>query len=101
MISLAITAGLLITILYTLQHHLNLSDRQETITEAVLLARMKIKEMEKNPSVTKGYFDKPFSDYYYETGVKESSFPSMIEVSVIVKAGKEGIKLVELVPVEK
>lgn len=98
MISLAITAGLLITILYTLNYHLNIAGRQETLTTATLLARIKIQEMEKKPAVTRGYFKEPFSDYYYETDIRESSLPAMTEVSVVVRSGRESVRLAEVIP---
>jgi len=97
MISLAITAGLIITLLYTVNHHLGLADRQEVLTTATSLARMKIQEMEKNPSTAKGNFNEPFSGYYYETVVRESTFPSMAEISVTVWSEGERVRLSELV----
>lgn len=97
MISLAITAGLLVTLLYTLNHHLSVAGRQETLTTAATLARMKIREMEKNPLSIKGFFDEPYSDYYYETAVRTSPLPSMVEISVIVRSGKETIHFAELI----
>jgi general secretion pathway protein I len=97
MISLAITAGLIITLLYTVNYHLGLADRQEVLTTATSLARMKIQEMEKNPSTAKGNFNEPFSGYYYETVVRESTFPSMAEISVTVWSEGERVRLSELV----
>ncbi len=96
MLSLAITASIFVTLLYTLNNHLSLAGRQEVITVATNLARMKMLEMEMNPSSTKGYFEKPYSDYYYETEVKKTSIPTMIQVSVTVRSGKESIRLDEL-----
>lgn len=97
MISLAITAGLLVTILYTLNHHLGIAERQEIITTATSLAKMKIREMEMNPAKTEGFFEEPFSGYYYVTETKESSFPSMIEIAVTVGSGKDSVRLAELI----
>jgi prepilin-type N-terminal cleavage/methylation domain-containing protein len=50
MISLAIAAGLIIILLYTLNYHLGIAERQETITVATHLAKVKMFEMEKNLS---------------------------------------------------
>lgn len=97
MISLAIMAGLLVTLLYTLNHHLSMASRQETLTTAATLARMKILEMEKKPLTIKGFFDEPYSDYYYETAVRDSFLPSMVEISVIVRSGRETIHFAELI----
>ena len=56
MIALAIVGGLLITLIYTLNYHLNLAERHETVTIASLLAREKIIEMEKSLGNKKGIF---------------------------------------------
>ncbi len=97
MMSLAITASLLVTILYTLNHHLRVAERHEILTTATLLAKMKLQEMERSPSTVKGYFDDPYSGYYYETAVRRSSYPSMLEISVIVQSGKDSIRMAELI----
>jgi general secretion pathway protein I len=97
MISLAIIAGLLITLLYTLNYQLGIADRQGVITVSTGLAKAKMYEIEKNPSVGKGVFPEPYSAFSYETSVKDSSFPGMAELAVIVRKGKEEITLSELV----
>lgn len=97
MISLAITAGLLVTILYTLNHHLGIAERQEIITTATVLAKLKIREMETNPINTKGFFEEPYSGYYYITETKKSSFPSMVEITITVGSGKDSVRLAELI----
>lgn len=97
MIALAITAALLVTILYTLNHHLNIAERQENLTIATTLAKMKIREMEKDPVTSKGYFERPFSGYYYETEIRRSSFPSMVEIAVTVRTGMESVRVAEVI----
>jgi len=97
MISLAIIAGLLITLIYTLNYQLGIADRQGVITVSTGLAKAKMYEIEKNPSVSKGDFPEPYSAFSYETSVKDSSFPGMSELAVIVRKGKEEVTLSELV----
>ncbi len=97
MISLAITGGLLITLIYTLNHHLGIAERQRTITDCTNLAKQKLYEMEKLPISTKGSFDKPYSDFSYETTVSNSSFPSMVEIRVKVSKHKENVVLSRLI----
>ena len=53
LIALAIVGGLLVTLIYTLNYHLGLVERQETITVATLLAKNKMTDMEKNPGKQK------------------------------------------------
>lgn len=97
MISLAITGGLLITLIYTLNHHLGIAERQRTITDCTNLAKQKIHEMEKTPSTSKGQFESPYSVYSYETTVLNSAFPAMQEIKVIVSKDKENVILSKLI----
>ncbi|MGD1076488.1 MAG: type II secretion system protein [Thermodesulfovibrionales bacterium] len=98
MISVAIIAGLLVTLIYTLNYHLGIADRQGIITVTTLLAKAKMYEVEQNPTVSKGAFPDPYTEYSYETSVKDSLlFPGMSQISVVVKNGKEDITLSELI----
>lgn len=97
MISLAIVGGLLITLIYTLNYHLGIADRHNVITNATILARQKLYEMEKAPSETRGNFEDPYSSFSYETFIKSSIFPGLTEISVTVRSGKEDIRLSELI----
>ena len=97
MISLAITAGLLVTLIYALNYHLDIAGRQGIITVSTGLAKKKMYEIEKNPSVGKGNFPEPYTAFSYETSVKDSSFPGMSELAVTVRSGNEGFTLSELV----
>lgn len=97
MISLAIVGGLLVTLIYTLNYHLGIAERHGIITTATNLAKEKIYEMEQSPAESKGFFPEPYSDFSYETSVKDSSFYGMSEIAVTVRNGKEDIILSELI----
>lgn len=97
MISLAIVGGLLITLLYTLNYHLGIAERHRVITISTNLAKEKMYAMERNPVAGKGQFPEPYSSFSYETNVRDSLFPGMSEIAVIVRNGKEEIKLSELI----
>jgi general secretion pathway protein I len=97
LIALAIISSLLITIIYTLNYHLGLIERQETITTATLLAKNKMSDLEKNPGSNKGTFETPHENYTYETFLKESPYAGVSEIIVVVKAGGEEVKLNEFV----
>ncbi|GAB4417607.1 MAG: prepilin-type N-terminal cleavage/methylation domain-containing protein [Thermodesulfovibrionales bacterium] len=103
MISLAIVGGLLVTLIYTLNHHLGIAERHGVITISVALAKEKLYEMEKDPGVSKGFFSEPYSSFSYETNIRDSSFPGMSEITVVVRSGKESIAMSELIskPVNK
>ena len=100
MVSLAIIGGLLITLIYTLNYHLSLAERQEFTTIGSLLAREKISELERKPVAVKGEFPEPYARYQYVCEVKASHFAGLSEISVTVTDGKESIKLMELIPSE-
>jgi len=97
LIALAIVGSLLITLIYTLNYHLGLVERQVVVTAATLLAKNKLLEMEKKPEEGKGAFESPYKDYTYETYVKDSPYVGISEIVVLVRAGKEEVKLNEFV----
>jgi type II secretory pathway pseudopilin PulG len=97
MIGLAVTGGLLITLIYTLNFNLMLADRQLAVTNMINLAGEKMNELRLNPQAGKGTFDKPFAGYSYETSVRESTVPSWSEIDVAIEFGKERITLSELI----
>jgi general secretion pathway protein I len=98
LIALAIIGGLLVTLIYTLNYHLGIIERHRTITVATLLAKSKMNDLERSPDNKKGIFDAPYDDYTYETFVKESPYVGVSEIIVVVKSGKEEVKLNEFVP---
>lgn len=97
MISLAIMGGLLLTLIYSLNYHLGVAERQIVITNITNLAKEKMYEMEKNPSASRGSFPEPYSRFHYETKVVKSSFPGMLEIGVTVSEGKEILILPEII----
>jgi len=97
LIALAIVGSLLVTLIYTVNYHLGLLERQETITTATLLAKVKMADMEKNPEDGKGAFEKPYESFAYETTVKNSPYVGVSEVIVVVKADGEEVKLNEFI----
>lgn len=97
MISLAVVGGLLVTLIYTLNYQLGIAERHGVITISMGLAKEKLYDMEKNPAGSKGDFPEPYTSFSYETSVKESSFPGMSEIAVIVRSGKEEVALSELI----
>lgn len=96
MVALALVGGLLITLIYTLNFHLGIAERQETETVALMLCKNKLSEMDKDKSDEKGSFPEPYSDYGYEVKVGDSSYPSIVEVSVTVTKDDEKVTLKEL-----
>jgi len=97
MISLAIVGGLLVTLIYTLNYHLGITERQYIVTNIVNLASDKLGEMKKNPQNSRGRFPAPYSGLYYETRIKETPLENISEITVTVGSGKEQIVLSEFV----
>jgi len=97
LIALAIVGGLLVTLIYTLNYHLGIIEKHETITVATFLARNKMADLEKKPENKKGIFDAPYEGYTYDTFVKESHYEGISEIIVVVRGGKEEVKLNEFV----
>jgi general secretion pathway protein I len=97
MISLAVVGGLLVTLLYTLNHHLGIAERHAVITLSMGLAKEKLYEMEKKPEEGKGTFPDPYAAFSFETSIKDASFPGFLEISVSVRSGNETVTLSELI----
>ena len=101
MVALAIVGGLLITLIYTLNYHLGIAERHESLTIALLLARDKMEEMEKEPANTEGDFPDPNSAFHYQTKMSDSRFPDFSEIYVRVTFGREVFELRELMEKQK
>jgi general secretion pathway protein I len=97
LVALAIVGGLLVTLIYTLNYHLGIVARQETVTIATLLAKNTMADMEQNPETKKGSYDAPYDAYAYETAVNDSPYPGVKEIIVTVKTGSEEVKLNEFI----
>jgi general secretion pathway protein I len=97
LIALAVMGGLLVTLISTLNYHLSLVEKQETITVATLLAKNKLADMTKNPEDNKALFDPPYEKFSYETSVKDSPYSGIAEVMVTVRSGNEEVTLNEFV----
>ena len=101
MVAVAIIGGLLVSLIYSLNYHLGIAERHEFVTVASLLAKDKLAEVEKNPLSQGGDFPDPFSDYHFESSVRESPYPGIAEITVTVSRGKESVKLSDLVEAGK
>jgi general secretion pathway protein I len=101
MVAVAIIGGLLVSLLYSLNYHLGIADTHEFVTVASLLAKDKLSEVEKKLVPQKGDFPSPFSDYHFESSVRESPYTGIAEITVTVSRGKAYVKLSDLVEERK
>lgn len=97
MLALAITGGLLITVIYTLNHNLGIAERQESETLAIMLAKGKLAELRKNPAGDSGVFGGAHEGYHYASAVRDSLYPGVSEISVTVTGGRNKVTLRELI----
>lgn len=97
LIALSIVGATAVTVLYTLNHHLWVSQRSETRTVASMLAREKLLEMEKTPEDSEGGFPEPYSAFSYRCALRASRFPETLELSVSVIEGREEVVLRKLI----
>ena len=97
MVSLAIVGGLLMTVIYTLNYNLGITDKMFSVTNMTNLAKEKLAEMETEPRETEGYFPAPYEALNYETKVLNSAFPEITEIAVTVGDGKTRVLLSELI----
>ncbi len=98
MISLAIIGSLLITVLYTVGHHLEVAGRHEIITRAVMLAREKLVSVEAGTREAEGNFSEPNQDYHWRVDMNQESVNGVpiFKLSVTVTNGDEKVVLHEL-----
>lgn len=97
MVSLAIVGGLLMTLIYTLNYNLGITEKMFAVTNMTNLAKEKLQEMETEPQETKGHFPAPYEALNYETNVRDSAFPEITEIAVTVGDGKTRVVLSELI----
>src|SRR5512139_2440203 len=97
MISLAIVDALLVTVIYTLNYHLSLAERQSAVMITTTLAQQKLVEMQRSPADTSGSFEGAYGDLAFRTSVSEALFPGMVEISVTVTGRGETVTLAELI----
>lgn len=96
-VCLAIVSSLIVVVISSLNYHVDLLDRQRTMTIAYLLAKEKIRELKKDLKVQKGNFPEPNQSFVFEAQIKESDYPSMLEITVKVSKDKETALLSELI----
>ncbi len=97
MVSLAIIGGLLVTLISSLNYHMDIAGKHEFVTVASTLARNKLREIEGQSSAAKGKFAEPFSAYSFSTEVKDSDYPGISVLAVVVSRGNEEVRFTEMV----
>jgi len=97
MVSLAIVAGLLVTLISSLNYHLGIAGRHEFVTVASMLAREKLRESAGRAAAGKGDFPEPHADYSFTTEARETEYPGIALLTVTVSRGDERVTFSEMV----
>lgn len=97
MISLAISGGLLVVLLYSISFHLSMVATQEAQTVATMLCKQKLDDLKDKPTASEGSFPEPYSEYKYRTSVTPSSYDGLTVLGASVRNGATEITLREIV----
>jgi general secretion pathway protein I len=94
MVALAIMAGVVLTILSSVNYHLSLTGRNQEEAAAVLLARVKIEELELLSSkdlaqAKEGTFTPEWPDYSWKAEISPLPVPLLKKLTVTVTWGAE------------
>ena len=101
LVSLAIVSAVMTTIIYTVNYHLNLIQRHETITVATMLGKEKILAVSEKQRDKKGTFPEPYGEYSYEINIQNSPFEKVRIVNLSVKKDRERVDLSKFIKVDK
>lgn len=98
LVALAIISGALVTIIYTVNYHLSLISRHETITVATILGREKLFNITSlNQVDKKGSFEPLFKDYAYDIEIIDSPLSEIKLVKLNIIKDEEHIQLLKLI----
>ncbi len=92
LIALAVVSGALVVVIYSLNYHLSLMERQETITRATLLAEERLREY-RGRAPEEGDFSPPYQDFRYRLERRETAIPGVAAVSITVSKGRESVTI--------
>ncbi|MBI5194958.1 MAG: prepilin-type N-terminal cleavage/methylation domain-containing protein [Nitrospirae bacterium] len=95
MIALAIIGTILLTVIYTVNYHAQLSYEHTLATRIFLFAKEKMAELEMNPKNEKGI--SPDKDFSYENTVRDTNNNNIIELKTMVKGYGKEVMLSEFV----
>ncbi|MFH1146877.1 MAG: type II secretion system protein [Pseudomonadota bacterium] len=93
LVAVAIIGGLLVTVITTINYHLAVAARHETITVGTSLAENLFMEIESKPEHREGRFPDPNSDYSYEVQLEETLFPDIARARINVRKDRELITI--------
>lgn len=94
-IALAIIGSVLTVLIYTVNHHAEISYDNAVTTHMYQLAKEKLQEMELNPRDSQGTLDS--GKYSYMTTVSESAVTGIVEISSVIRNNRREVALKEFI----
>ncbi len=94
MISLAIMAGVILTVLSSVNYHLGIVANERDSTTLTLLARSRLTELQTAPKKDSGTFAPSYAEINWESDLLPTEYPGLKKLVVRVKRGTGGKEVV-------
>lgn len=94
MVSLAIMAGVILTLLGSVNYHIGIVANERDNTTLTLLARNRIAEMEQSPAKGEGTFAPSHPELSWRSDLLPTDLPGLQKLVVRVKRGSDGREVV-------
>ena len=100
MVSLAIMAGVILTVLGSVNYHIGIIAGERDSTVMTLLARTRLTELEQTPVKGEGTFAPSHPELNWKADLQPSDLPGLRKLLIRVKRGSEGreVVLVQYLP---
>jgi general secretion pathway protein I len=93
MISLAIMAGVILTVLGSVNYHIGIIANERDRTTLTLLARSRLTEMEQAPAKGEGTFAPAHPELTWKADILPTEVPGLQKLIVTVKRGGDGTEV--------
>lgn len=90
MISLAIMAGVILTVLGSVNYHIGIIANERDSTAMTLLARNRLAELEQAPAKGEGTFAPSHPELSWKADLQPADLPGLQKLIVKVKRGSDG-----------
>jgi general secretion pathway protein I len=94
MISLAIMAGVIVTLLGSVNYHLGIVANERDTTALTLLARTRLTELEQAPAKGEGTFAPLHPELTWKADLQPVDMPGLQKLVVKVRRGSDGTEVV-------
>jgi general secretion pathway protein I len=100
MVALAIMAGVILTVLSSVNYHLGIIANERDSTTMTLLARNRMAELEQAPAKGEGTFAPSHPELTWKADLQPADLPGLLKLVVKVRRGSDGreVALVRYLP---